>query len=117
MNTLLTQGLLLKVGNKQVKYRIENIWIPSTSGIAREGSPVQDIPGRRIIHIFREDKIRFDGRVLEVLTEEECEQNTTTVNLPICPDHGTQMALNLTGSNICAVSGCRFGPDQLRNSP
>jgi hypothetical protein len=75
INTLLVQGLRLRVGDRNMKYRIENVHIPISQGVARDGDEQRELPGRRIIHVFGPSQNQRtaggDGRVLEVLTEEE----------------------------------------------
>jgi hypothetical protein len=57
-----------------MRYRIENIWIPETGGLADPGDPNdknQDLKGRRIVHVLGvEPKPGMPGVKARVLTEE-----------------------------------------------
>jgi hypothetical protein len=53
-----------------LKYRVEQVSVPSTRGIARAGSKAAELP-RRIVHVFKQTSSTDGSFVLEVLTEEE----------------------------------------------
>jgi len=59
-------------GNAEMKYRIEHIFIPAYSGIAKLDSESANIPGRRIVEIISStmNTPASEGKTYEVLTEE-----------------------------------------------
>jgi hypothetical protein len=73
LNTLIVRGIRLMIGDKVYQYRIEQIHVPAYQGIQSENKG-RECP-RRIIHVLGEVRNSLssgrDGRVLEVLTEEE----------------------------------------------
>lgn len=48
-----------------MKYRIENIHVPESGGIAKPGDESRDLGNRRIVHV-----LEVNGTRLRVLTEE-----------------------------------------------
>jgi hypothetical protein len=56
-----------------MKYRVENVFIPETKGVAQLEGPndkSQDLKGRRIIHVIDTQAQGHEGVRARVLTEE-----------------------------------------------
>lgn len=53
-----------------MRYRIEEVQIPSYRGIAKLSDEARDLPGRRITHILDSAAAPHGGFVLTVVTEE-----------------------------------------------